>query len=83
MGMMTRNLYVQYSSLANHGVNFLVYYKTFLDEHIQRLKENNVSSIQARDDHKWQKVNSSNGQDPAMKQQEKATTSAQNLLKHF
>ncbi|KAL9607350.1 MAG: hypothetical protein Q9167_007730 [Letrouitia subvulpina] len=70
----------QSSTLSN-----LIYYKTFLDEHIQRLKDN-ISSIQAQGDYRWPKASASGAsksQDAVTKQQEKATTSAQTLLKDF
>ena len=60
----------QSSALSN-----LVYYKTILDEHIQRLKEN-VNSIRSSGDPKWPKA-------AVAKHQEKVAKSSQLLLEDF
>ncbi|KAL9632328.1 MAG: hypothetical protein Q9164_005386 [Protoblastenia rupestris] len=65
------------STLSN-----LVYYKPFLDEHAQRLKEN-ISSIEAQGDHKWPRVSDPKHQVDTVKQQEAATKSVTTLLKDF
>ncbi|KAL8899110.1 MAG: hypothetical protein Q9207_006361 [Kuettlingeria erythrocarpa] len=60
----------------------LVYYKTILDEHIQRLKTN-ILSIETQRDHKWPEPDFTRNTSTGMLQQKKASKSARTLFKDF